>query len=214
MACGTSRSCRRRSSNRCKMDTREKVKQYWLNPEPKNTPDKYIAGKRGDYLVMLMKKYVPKDAAILELGCNVGRNLERLRLAGYEHLQAIELNPKALELMKTAFPLLAGTFTCGTIEDILPGLEPVDVIYTMAVLEHIHPDSAFVFPEIVKHARTIIVIEDEVCDNLRICPRNYGEIFCDLGAHQLYEHVCTDIPELERCVARVFRLPLDAGPKK
>jgi hypothetical protein len=66
--------------------------------------------------------------SLLEVGCNVGRNLNDLHRAGV-----------------------------GPAETVLPTYAPrsVDLVFTMAVLEHIHPASRTVFAEIARVARRL-----------------------------------------------------------
>ena len=62
-----------------------------------------------------------------------------------------------------------------------------DVVYTMAVLMHIHPDSEFIFKEITRITKDrLIVIEDEKCISPRHFPRNYKSVFENLGMRQIY----------------------------
>jgi hypothetical protein len=54
----------------------------------------------------------------------------------------------------------------------------IDVIYTMAVLEHIHEESNFIFQKMKEIAtKAIVTTEDEVKASERHEPRNYSEIF-------------------------------------
>jgi len=78
------------------------------------------------------------------LGCNVGRNLFCLWQAGYKNISGIELNKHALEVMRTSFPVIdRESIYNGFLEDILPELEDrkFDIIFSLAVLEHVHPNS-------------------------------------------------------------------------
>jgi hypothetical protein len=75
---------------------------------------------------------VSPDSAVLELGCNAGANLERLRQLGYTDLAGLEINPTAVQELHEAFPSLAGEASVieGSLERVLPTLETdsVDVI--------------------------------------------------------------------------------------
>lgn len=55
----------------------------------------------------------------------------------------------------------------------------------MAVLEHIHFDSDWIFAELVRIAPLIITIEDEVDISTRHFPRNYQKVFEPLGMRQV-----------------------------
>ena len=70
--------------------SRDELLEFWRHPIPgdgQNLPLDYLWGEeRGQFLVGLIKRYVGLDAKILEIGCNVGRNLNYLFNAGYTNL--------------------------------------------------------------------------------------------------------------------------------
>lgn len=70
--------------------SRDELHQYWIRPCDKgNFPQAYIRGgyQRSRFLVKLIKKYnLDSSTKILEIGCNVGRNLNYLFNAGYTKL--------------------------------------------------------------------------------------------------------------------------------
>jgi hypothetical protein len=76
----------------------------------------------------------------------------------------------------------------------------------MAVLEHIHPDSEWLFGRLAQMAqKCLITIEDEVHATQRHCPRNYRNVFEPLGLKQVEEQKCPDSALLDDSfVARVF----------
>jgi 2-polyprenyl-3-methyl-5-hydroxy-6-metoxy-1,4-benzoquinol methylase len=176
-------------SNRSVRKSKDELHDYWRSPDEMNNPSSYLqASKRIEYLVSLVKQYVKPNASILELGCNVGRNLYQLWKAGYHNLSGVEINPEALKLMKQNFPDMQVITYEGTIEDRIKELGKYDLVFTMAVLEHIHSDSEWVFPEIAKRARMLITIEGEKKNVSELhFPRNYKNVFEALGLHQIYE---------------------------
>lgn len=185
------------------------IHSYWRAPDEGNAPVGYVEGaERSAFLVRLLQKYATPASRIIELGCNVGRNLNALKAAGFEDLSGIEINPKALTLMRTTYPGLAESakVSPGAIEEILPALGHFDCVYTMAVLMHIHPDSeAVIFDAMSRQADLIVVIEDEVSRSWRGFPRNYRRIFEARGFRQVEEQSCANIPGLNvEYVARVF----------
>lgn len=192
----------------------EVSQEYWKKPDEVNAPSLYLSGrKRSAFLVQLLRKYVPVDGSLLELGCNVGRNLNEAFEAGYRDLEGVEINEEAIEIMRQSYPEMAKVTTVhfGRIEDTLRAIMHKDCIFTMAVLVHIHPSSDWVFAEIAKRAETLIIVEDEKAASWRHFARNYKELFEKLGMHQVEEIVCKDIPELitekgiQDYVARVFK---------
>jgi SAM-dependent methyltransferase len=166
--------------------SRDELQKHWRNSD---NPSGYFQGdRRGEYLTSLVKQYAKPDASILELGCNVGSNLYHLWEAGYRNLSGIEINPKALKLMERNFPDMQVAVYEGSIEDRIKKLAEYDLVFTIAVLEHIHRDSEWAFLEIAKRARTLITIEGEksIASELHIA-RNYKNIFEGLGLKQVYE---------------------------
>jgi SAM-dependent methyltransferase len=186
---------------------------YWKDPKDIfNSPEGYLQGhERSEFLVNLVKPYLKDtNASILELGCNVGRNLQHLLDAGFSNLSGVEVNGNALMLMKEKFPKLASQAKIyhSTIEDwfIKNSSAKFDLIFVMAVLEHIHSDSEWIFPEVSKMSEHLIVtIEDEETVTPRHFPRNYRYIFENYGMRHIKEINCVDIPGLNKnFYARVF----------
>lgn len=174
----------------------EELHSYWKSPpDESNQPGSYIS-QRGqiDSLVSCFEKHVSRNDSILEIGCNSGRNLNALLEAGYKKLSAIEINNDALKLLAEQLPTLAATANLrnGAIEDIITGLSEnqFDVVFTVAVLLHIHEDSEWVFAEMVRiTGKKLVVIEAEQGEHYRIVPRDYRKIFTDLGMEELDEFV-------------------------
>ena len=82
---------------------------------------------RSQTIINTLSPLITKEYSILEIGCNTGRNLNHLWQAGYK-----------LSIQK-----------CDA--------NSIDVIFTMAVLEHLHPDSRFLFKEIARVARKYVL---------------------------------------------------------
>ena len=191
------------------MKTKNEIHFYWKNPnDGVNSPESYLskrANQRTKSLVNLVK-YLPihKKDKILELGCNVGRNLEALRRANYTNTFGIDINVKAIDLGEKCFPELRGLYY-GSIEEWIIELKDNDfeLVFTMAVLEHIHPSSEWIFKEIARITKYLITIEDEHSESWRHFPRNYKEIFVGLGMAQIK---MTKIKGLSNAfVGRVFK---------
>jgi SAM-dependent methyltransferase len=173
----------------------DEILNYWKNPQDgHNLPTNYLnnanAHIRSQNLLKVLEKYAGRDARILEPGCNVGRNLNYLFESGFINLEGIELNKDALELLKKAYPKMAQHITIHNqaIEEIITNFKDntFDVIYTMAVLQHIHPASEWVFSEIVRITKSyLITMEGEDYVSWRHFPRNYKKIFESLGMKQV-----------------------------
>ena len=183
------------------MKTRKKILDYWKNPDDgRNGYEYYLGGyERSLFLAELFLKYVPLDSDILELGCNVGRNLKVLEGVGYENIAGVEVNVDAVLNKITTKQIFLNT-----IEDYVVAHPQSDVIFTMATLEHIHPDSEWVF-DWMRGAKMIITIEDERQRSDRHFPRNYKRIF----PGQIYSRNCKNVVGLNKnFVARVFNLDI------
>jgi SAM-dependent methyltransferase len=166
---------------------------YWKNPTMGNTPREYRKGEdRSNKLISLFDKFCSKEDNILELGCNIGRNLHYLYESGYKNLYGIDINQKALDVGKALYPNTVAKLPliCSTIEDyIIFMLEnEIDVMFTMGVLMHIHPSSIWIFNQmrhITKKYLITVEQEDELCEH--VFPRDYKFIFEHLGMKQVFE---------------------------
>ncbi len=191
------------------MMTRDALHAFWRNPDRDNQPVDYLQGaERSAFLVEIVSRHASPGHRILELGCNVGRNLAALAHAGFDDLAGVEINPEAVRILRASWPALESMpIVIRTIEHIVPAYrdDAFDLVYTMAVLEHLHPDSEWVFAEMARIARTIVTIEDEVGRTNRHCPRNYGVEFDALGLRQVETISCASVPGLgPDFMARVF----------
>lgn len=194
---------------------REELFRYWTSPhDGKNMPTEYLkCRERSVFLLNLIEKYISKDDKILEIGCNVGRNLNELFCTGFNNLSGIEISKNAIEMMKEAYPEMAGRIEVynDSVESLIQDFKDnsFDLVFTMAVLEHIHTDSEFIFSEMVRITKkTLVTVEDERGLSWRHFPRNYKRVFEDLGMRQIEEIGCrkVKVPGLSRnFFARVFK---------
>jgi hypothetical protein len=100
----------------------------------------------------------------------------------------VEINEDAVSLMKERFSEMQPVVYRGSIEDRIKELQEYDLVFTVAVLEHIHRDSEWVFPEIAKRARMLITIEGEEKNASELhFARNYKDIFEASDLRQVYE---------------------------
>lgn len=198
-----------------KRKSRDELFKYWTSPyDGKNMPSEYLKGKeRSVFLLNLIKRYAEEDDRILEIGCNVGRNLNELFCAGFKNLAGVEISENAIDMMKDAYPDMANKIEIyiGSVENLIQdfGNNSFDLVFTMAVLEHIHTDSKFIFPHMARITKKILVtIEDERGLSWRHFPRNYKKIFEGLGLRQIEEisFKKVKVPGLNsNFVARVFK---------
>jgi SAM-dependent methyltransferase len=188
--------------------SRAQVQEYWRTSE--HAPSCYAEAdpRRSEYLVGLLLQHLTLQQRILELGTNAGRNLHYLRRAGFERLEGIEISPIAVEELRTRFPELDDVVVhVGPMERYLRELQDdeFDCVYTMAVLEHVHYDSDWVFAEIARIAKTVVTIEEEDMASVRHFPRDYQEVFESIGMSQVFEQPIGEAQGLYPGItARVF----------
>jgi SAM-dependent methyltransferase len=210
--------------------TRKECLAFWsqIDNDPKwggNRPSYYAAKSRGviDFLHSFWSPHVTKSNVILELGSNCGANLNYLMQLGYENLQGIELNRHAIQEMFARFPALASkaSVVIGSLEEELTKISvgSVDVVFSMAVLIHVHPSSWPVLEEIVRVARKYIcVVEAETANCSYLFARNYRRVFERLGCMEIKSEVITkeSHPSINRdydgYTARLFQSPINYGP--
>ena len=182
------------------MKNRKQILDYWISPDDgRNGYEFYLGGwEKSLFLAELFLKYVPFDSSILELGCSVGRNLRVLDGFGYDDLGGVEVNRDAWLNRITTKPIFLSTI------ETYMGLPPShDVIFTMATLEHIHPDSEWIFAKMQESAKMIITIEDERQMSERHFPRNYKRVFKDMN--HIHSEGCGNVRGLNKnFIARVF----------
>jgi SAM-dependent methyltransferase len=190
------------------------LRHYWSDPpDADNDPAGYLSDEalpRSAFLVGLVREVAPAPASVLEVGCNVGRNLNALLEAGYEDLTGIEINSGALDILRERKPRLAehATLRNESIEDAARTLRDreFDVVFTVAVLEHIHSSSEWVFGELARATgRGLITMEDERTVTWKHFARNYRDAFEAVGLRQVKEVPLGPEQALdEGFVARVF----------
>ncbi|MFD2046669.1 class I SAM-dependent methyltransferase [Ornithinibacillus salinisoli] len=173
--------------------TLEEIHNYWIN---RSLPKLYLNQvKRSEFLTEYIKKYVISSDRILEIGCNAGRNLNHLKQHNYKHLTGIEISEEAIRELKKSFPSLYknAEIIHAPIENVIKQLPSnhYDLVFTMAVLEHIHPDSEWIFQDMARIAKSfVITVEAENAEHWRVFPRNYKKIFEKYGLKQLEEARC------------------------
>ena len=148
-------------AGRKEMDDLESLYDFWRQEHPDgnyfSTPD---WSPRSETIITMISPWVTQEASILEVGCNVGRNLNHLWNAGFQNLRGIEISIHAVRRLREAYPSLADILVdTGPAEVVLQHYDSdsFDLIFTMAVLEHIHPSSPHIFGEIARVARRYVL---------------------------------------------------------
>lgn len=180
------------------IDDIKTLHEFWRQPTPAgNVPSDYTGPIGRSEVLLELISDLPGDARILEVGCNVGRNLAFLVDHGYPDVEGIEISPHAVELLRQTYPQLSDTtIHLGAAEDILRGLadDSFDLVFTMAVIEHIHPSSTHVFDEIVRVGRSVLAIEPPGRTSHRQYPHDVPQIFTSRGLRLVSSRPMSDFP--------------------
>lgn len=189
--------------------TVEDLHEAWRNAYSVNAPAEYLVDRHGrsEYVADLIAETVSPAASVLEVGCNCGPNLAVLQERGFSNLHGVEINESALDLLRATFPDLRADLFAGSVEEFCRGrMRRYDLIFTLAVLEHIHPDSEWIFGRLASHCRWLLSVEDEVGVSDHHFPRDYGQVFAGLGMEATFTD--SDLEALglgEGFVARLFQ---------
>ncbi len=207
---GTIKTFVRDQKERRRIDPRPQLHDFWRQPSPDgNGPDGYIAPIHRSKALLSLLGSLPKDAAILEVGCNVGRNLAFLHDNGYHNVTGIEISPHAVELLRNTYPQLEPcNILVAPAEQALPTFsdKQFDLVFTMAVLEHIHPESSLVFENMARVAKSLLTIEPERHASHRQYPHDIRGIFTGLGFRLTQSVSMADLPDTadDPAIARYF----------
>jgi SAM-dependent methyltransferase len=115
---------------------------------------------RSQTIINMLGPVITREYSILEIGCNTGRNLNHLWQAGYKNVRGMEISKHAVKRLRIEYPCLAMTpVEIGPAELSIQKYDSksIDVIFTMSVLEQLHPDSRFLFKEIARVARKYVL---------------------------------------------------------
>lgn len=98
---------------------------------------------------------LPKDFRVLEVGCNIGMQLQTLQQTGFHHLYGIELQPYAVEKAKQLSRNI--NIMQGSGFDLPFKENYFDLVYTSGVLIHISPDDlSAIMKEMVRCSKQYI----------------------------------------------------------
>lgn len=186
-----------------KNNSLEECQKYWSNPLDHNKTQNYNkshTAQRSRYLVNMFNKYeIDKNCNILEIGCNCCRNLNHLYNAGYKNLNGLEINKKAIEHQKEIFKNLKVNLINSSIEDHILFFKDneFDVVFTMAVIQHIHIDSNWIFEHIARITKKYLIL-------IELDTREYDDIFLNLDFSLIEKRSTSKIKGLEKYKFRIF----------
>lgn len=193
---------------------RKDLLDFWQNPnDGANTPESYLKPnewRRSVQLCEIISELIPVSSQpkILEIGSNTGRNLMLLRFGGYQFLTGLELSVNAVKMMRDTFTDAKNMdIKVGEVEKLIYDLttDSFDIIFTMAVLQHLPPESEHIFKQIIRVMRGYLVtIEDERWVSWRHFPRRYDRLFGRLGLKQV--KVVKNLDGLSKSyICRIFK---------
>jgi SAM-dependent methyltransferase len=186
-------------------------KTYWstrTTESDRNAPSQYASETRARkarsiFLTQFIATYFDTGTRIVEIGCNAGRNLDFLYHAGFHNLTGFDINENAIKMLEESKPHLASKVSVSSIESfVVP--EYTELLYSMAVLEHIPYKNDSEIINLLKSAPFILTIEDEFTRSERHFPRNYRRFLSPHGFVQLRRRYF--IPGLPKTfVLRLFK---------
>lgn len=194
-------------------DSRKEVQESWKNYAELHRGQTFDAYARNTHRSKFLAERIKSlgefySEPILEIGCNLGKNLNFLFEQGYSNLHAVEISPEAIDLMKKYYPKMATKITIllGSVEEKIKECKDnqFSITFSVAALQHIHPDSNFIFEEISRvTSKYIITIEEENNYNPGgTFPRDYSKIFTSLGWEMVYN---SSMPDKIKIQARIFK---------
>ena len=172
-----------------------RLEQLWAGQFGNEYVDRNIDayGRRGQFWLPLLAELKPEN--VLELGCNVGGNLEWVvQCVDPSRITGVDINAKALRLLEQRVPGVRALHAPA--RDLPVADRAVDLVFTMGVLMH-QPDETLekVMSEMVRTSRKWVFC-GEYCDtdpaevhdvDLQgaLFPRDYGSLFEELFAIEL-----------------------------
>ena len=113
------------------------TEEYAEDYSAKNCAFDNELGKQG--WAKILNKANLTQKTYLEVGCNIGRNLDQLRLLDPElQPSAVEINPKALEFARSRHSLTHSF--CGAAQEATLPSRAFELVFTCGVLIHIQPE--------------------------------------------------------------------------
>ena len=142
----------------------EAVRRAWSERTGEYSPDYYAyygPNATSEWLRARLVATVGRDATVLELGCSAGRHLAHLHDDGFRDLWGVDINESSLAVLAQSYPALAedGRFRVEAIEDAVGGFDDgqFDAVYSVETLQHLHPDSDWVFDELARVVDGVLV---------------------------------------------------------
>lgn len=194
----------------------EDLKNYWTKPDDQYNKSEEYANEtlfktRSKYLGEIIQQHCKNSNTVLEIGCNIGRNLFYLKSELKMDVAAIEISQYAVDQMPKQYPVLQDTkIYVGDVKEVIREIpdSAYDVVYSMAVLMHLHPTTPEEFWEdVVRVAgKYIVTIENERTSSDRHWGRNYNKVFLKYNVKEVFCERQGPENNLDGYVTRVFRV--------
>lgn len=164
-------------------------------------PENYLHEYR-TRLVSKINEIVPKDASLIELGCNCGSDMHILHMDGYTHLTGVDAGGKALDLFAREYP---DTYDLAQPQNdlfqrYLMNLPTgaCDFVYSNgATIELVHPSFPIV-REICRVARKGVLLD--LSERGHSYPRDYAGQFARCGFAMVFNDHEEDITDMSSLV--------------
>lgn len=154
------------------MLTKPELIDRWKHEEPLYLDN----GPRREFIASVIARYAEPSDTIIEIGCNSGSNLLALERLGFHDLGGVDISEAAIAKASERIP--RGIFLCGDLPKVIKQARQADVLFSMAVLMHVHPNDEGAFIHFRERTRKyLITCEWEKSSNFYIEARNYGAIF-------------------------------------
>lgn len=158
----------------------------WRNAECQNPLDYISMTDRAQVTCQLVNRYIDKDSRIVDVGCNIGRVANHLRIEGYLNIYGFDVMVEAAKLRDSVFPDLSReNFITADFWDWAEHESKFDVaVVVSAVLELIHP---CINPFEVFRKKEIKHIVATICEDLHRYPRFYKRLAGRCGYELLHQ---------------------------
>ncbi len=166
--------------------------------------------KLDDLARMLLEEIISRTKPadhVLDLGCNVGRELNELWRRGYRHLTGVEIGVEPVRAMREVFPEMAMgarifnrsmTEAVREFED-----DEFEVVFAHGSLVSLSAREQFVFDEMARISKKYIVtVENEW--SLLLFPRDFGKVFTSRGFRQIHYAEFLQKELAKKAALRVF----------
>jgi len=130
-----------------------------------------------------VQKFISTDSLVLEVGCGTGRYSHHF--SNVKRLYSFDFIFDFVEVAKSISPINAKVFVDDVTE--LKFNEPVDLIFTMTVLQHVKDIDFAVYNLCNLQAKDIILLETRVQSNHYQFQHDYVSIFKDFGYNLHYK---------------------------